>query len=80
MLMDQGMGGEQFLSWSLPVHSDTETGTMEVPRILPSLSPIKEGIGMVASFSMDHEEVFIIAPMGILNNSLEMLCAGRDRI
>jgi hypothetical protein len=80
MLMNQCMGGEKLFSRCFPVHSNAKAGTMEVPRILPSLCPVEEGIGMITSFSMDHEEVLIICPMGILDDSLEMTLSGRNRI
>jgi hypothetical protein len=80
MLMNQYMGGEKLFSRCFPVHSNAKAGTMEVPRILPSLCPVEEGIGMITSFSMDHEEVLIICPMGILDDSLEMTLSGRNRI
>lgn len=78
--MDQGMGGEQFLSWGLPVHGNPKAGAVEVPRILPALRSIEEGIGVVTSLGMDHEEVFVICPVGILDDPLEMGCPGRNRI
>jgi hypothetical protein len=62
------------------MHGNPKAGTVEVPGILPALSSIEEGIGVVTSFGMDHEEVLIICPMGILDDSLEMGCSGRDGI
>jgi hypothetical protein len=78
--MDQGMEGHQLFPRCFSMHGNTKAGTMEVPRILPSLSPVEEGIGMVTSFGMDHKEVFIICPMGVLDDSLEMGCPRRDGI
>jgi len=78
--MDEGAARDKLLPRCSPPHGYTEVGPVEVPRILPPLSPAQEGVAVVAPLGMDHEEVLVICPVCVLNDPLEVLGSGRDGI
>ena len=80
MIMDHGMCVAQPFLRRPALHTESPVRSIPIPGILPTLCFGEKAIRMFTSFGVDHEEVFVIEPMRILDERHQVLCSRRYRI